>query len=69
MNIIRRIFNTQYRLTTIRNGKLVHTYCFNKRVLKRMVARFDDAEYWTIYKRGPFGIPERPICSGDKLKK
>lgn len=63
---IKRLFRVQYRLTTIIHGKAVNTYCNSGRMAKRMLHAKQDAEYWSLYKRGLFGLHEREINNGMK---
>lgn len=69
LRYIKRLFRVQYRLTAIIHGKAVNTYLTSGRLAKRMLRYKQDAEYWSLYKRGPFGLPEREISKGMKGEK
>ena len=66
LRYIKRLFRVQYRLTTIIHGKTVNTYLTSGRLAKRMLHAKQDAEYWSIYKSGPFFLAEREINKGMK---
>ena len=61
IGFIKRMFLTQYRLTTIDRGKAVSRYCYGRKRMRKMLNANQDAEYWTVYKRGPFGLTERAV--------
>jgi hypothetical protein len=68
MKIIKNLFRVQYRLTTIIRGQSQpkHFYGTDRSKLKRMAKSRKDVNYWAIYKRGPFGLPEREVDAGMK---
>ena len=66
LRYIKRFFRVEYRLTTISRGKSVNRYCQSRRQLKAILASLPDAEYWTIYKSGPFGLNERAVDFGQR---
>lgn len=59
------IFRTSYRASWWADGKLVSIYGDNKSTLVRHVRKFSSAVRYTIYKTGPFYIPERPVDWSD----
>ena len=63
---IRYQFRVTYRLTIIENGNSRNIYGRNRRMLCRMAYNDPKMEYWSIYKVGPFGIPEREVDNGVK---
>ena len=65
LQLIRLAFRTQYRLSVLCHGDNWYsdTYSTDGRLLRRM-ARHIEADNWIIYKRGPFGLPEREVESG-----
>lgn len=64
---IKEILRVQYRLTALFSGdtKPRNTYGTNGKLLRKMAKRMD-ADYWTLYKRGPFRLPEREVDRGFK---
>lgn len=61
---IRNAFRVQYRLTVFYTGDSEprHTYGIDGRLLRRMARNTEQiSDYWTLYKRGPLGLPEREI--------
>ncbi len=64
VSIIKRQFRVEYRLTIIVNGKTMNTYGTNRRLLSRMARNTPMMEYWSLYKKGPFGLPEREVDFG-----
>lgn len=68
-SIIKRLFRVEYRLMIVISGKAINTYGTNRRLLTNMGKNTLGAEYWSLYKSGPLGLPEREIDSymkGDK---
>lgn len=64
---IKKLFRAQYRLTALFSGdtKPRNTYGTNGKLLRKMAKRMD-ADYWTLYKSGPFSLPERWVARGSK---
>ena len=62
--ILKKAFRTQYRLTVFVDGRYRDTYCNNSRMVKSMAIHSPYGSTWTIYKSGPFGLPEREVESG-----
>lgn len=64
---IKALFRAQYRLTALYAGdtKPRNIYGINGKLLRRMAKRLG-ADYWTLYKRGPFFLPERWVDKGYK---
>lgn len=62
---IKKLFRVQYRLTVLYSGdtKPRNIYSTDGNLLRRMAKRMD-ADYWTLYKRGPFNLPERWVDKG-----
>lgn len=58
------LFGVQYRLTVIIDGKSFNTYSDNRKLLAKMGRNTLGAEYWSLYKKGPFGLPEREVDFG-----
>jgi len=61
LKAIRRLLCVNYRVATIKSGKVENVYCNTRRQAMNALKRMNDAEYWSIYKTGPFGIKERKI--------
>ena len=63
----KRLFRVQYRLTALYRGDTQprNAYSTNGTLLRRMAKRMD-ADYWTLYKTGPFFLPEREADRGYK---
>lgn len=68
MKTIKNPFSVQYRLTMImrEQSKPKHIYGTDRRKLKRMATSRDNVCYLTLYKRGPLGLPERPVDWGER---
>lgn len=72
ISILRHPFRVNYRLTVLYEGdtKFRNTYSSNVRLLRKMAHHTEEiALFWSIYKSGPFGLPEHEIDSymkGDK---
>lgn len=63
---IKSFFSVQYRLTVIYayGGEWEHLKG-KKRTLLKMANRLYPVERWSLYKRGPFHLPEREVdCKG-----
>lgn len=58
------LFGVQYRLTVIVKGKTINHYGINRKLLTKMGKNTLGAEYWSLYKTGPFGLPEREVDFG-----
>lgn len=67
--VIAKLFIVNYRLTSFENGRYVNRYSDNGKLLFAMAKNLKNAEYWTLYKKGPFGIAEREIDRGSKNEK
>ena len=66
ISILRRPFGVQYRLTVYYKGDSRPRNCYaaEGRIIRNMArASVHDVEYWTLYKTGPLGLPEREIDS------
>ena len=64
IGIIKHPFFVQYRLSVLFHGEteLRHTYGINGLLLRRMSWNKEDMiDFWTLYKSGPFGLPEREV--------
>lgn len=68
--ILRKLFRVQYRLSVLNKGdvQMWHYFANDGKMIKRMARNLSKAQYWTLYKRGPFGLPERPIDWGVREK-
>lgn len=64
INLLRRPFRVQYHLTIIIDGKETNIYGTDRRLLTNLAINTSNMEYWTLYKRGPFGRKERGIDLG-----
>ena len=64
ISILKRPFWVQYRLTVIVKGKTMNTYGIDRKMLTKMGRNTLGAEYWCLYKTGPFGLPEREVDFG-----
>jgi hypothetical protein len=64
LNILRRPFRVQYRLSVLYRGETTprQHYGLNGRMLRNMAKSTEKISiYWTLYKRGPFGLSERVV--------
>ena len=64
ISILRRPFRVQYRLSVLytRETEPRHTYGLNGNQLRHMARNTEDiCDYWTLYKQGPFWLPEREV--------
>lgn len=64
VQFIRRQFQVEYRLTIIVDGATIHTTGTNRKHLSRMARNTEDMDYWSLYKKGPFGLSEREVDFG-----
>jgi len=64
---IERFFSTTYRLSVKYRGDgfVRHFEDESRRFLLGMAMDSQNAEYWTLYKRGPFFLHEREVKSGN----
>lgn len=60
---ITNLFHVEYRLTEIVRGKYINTYGTDKKLLIGR-AKSPGIRYWSLYKKGPFNLPEREVRSG-----
>lgn len=63
---LRRPFRVSYRLSVLYHGETVprHTYGNDGHLLLRRARTAEGrCHYWTLYKTGPFGLPEREVDS------
>ncbi|MBQ9638821.1 MAG: hypothetical protein IJV22_04620 [Bacteroidales bacterium] len=63
---LRRLFFVRYRLTVQYRGaaNTQNLYFQNSRGLRTMASSLPNVVYWSLYKRGPLGLPEREVdCS------
>lgn len=64
ISFIRRLFRVQYRLAVLYHGETSprNTYGKNPRILRHRAHEAEPvAYYWSLYKSGPFGLPEREV--------
>ena len=64
VSLLKRPFRVSYRLTVLYKGDYEprHTTNTDGRLLRNMARNTQDlADFWTLYKTGPFGLPEREI--------
>lgn len=64
ISFLRRPFRVSYRLTVLYKGDCEprHTHGIDGRLLRRMARNTENiCEYWTLYKSGPFGLPEHEV--------
>ena len=64
ISIIKRPFRVHYRLSVIIGGKTTNTFGLDRRILANRARNTPEAEYWTLYKRGPLWLHERPVDHG-----
>lgn len=71
-SLLRRPFRVEYRLTMLIAGRFVNSYRQahgwrdsrnQRRIFRNLANHTADADYWALYKRGPFGLPEREVDS------
>lgn len=66
LSILRRPLRVQYRLTVLYKGdtKARNHYSIDGRTLRRMAHSMEGlCIYWSLYKSGPFGLPEHEVDS------
>ena len=68
IKIIRHPLRVEYRLTVITAKETTNTYGTNRRLLSKMARRLTASCYWSLYKKGPFGLPERLIDYGEIIR-
>ncbi len=64
INILRHSFRVSYRLSVLYTGEteMRHTTNRNGKELRRMARNTEDiCDFWTLYKQGPFWLPEREV--------
>lgn len=64
ISIIRKPFRVRYRLAVLYTGEsdVRNIAGINRRLLLHMAHKAENlCEYWTLYKTGPFFLPEREV--------
>lgn len=64
INLLRRPFRVQYRLSVLYNGDtdVRHTYGTDGKLMRRLARNTEKiCNYWSLYKKGPFGLSEREV--------
>lgn len=74
MNLLEKIkdlFVIEYRLTVLYRGEGTpeHIRHRSRRILKAIAKNLHGYQYWSLYKRGAMGLPERLIDCSDWHKK
>lgn len=55
-----RFFYVEYCLRVTKTGKEAQSiYCLKKCTLMDKINKLNYGDYWTLYKSGPFHMPER----------
>ena len=65
-HILRRPFRVSYRLAVLYRGETSprQHHSLDGRLLRNMARGMQGmVQYWTLYKSGPFGLPEREVDS------
>jgi hypothetical protein len=70
MKIISKLFRTHYRLSVQFRGDgfVRHVRHTSRKHLRKMAKNLANVESWTLYKTGPFFLPERPEDYGEGRK-
>lgn len=65
LDFLRRMFRVQYRLSVLFEGETTprHTYGKDGMLLRRMAHSTANAQYWTLYRKGPLWLPEHEVDS------
>lgn len=61
ISAIKRLFAVNYRLTVVVEGRCRNTYSQNGKMLRKMALKMVYVECWSLYKSGPFFLPEREV--------
>jgi hypothetical protein len=64
LKILRHPFRVKYRLSVLYSGDFEprHNYGTDRALLRRIARNTQDiSEYWSLYKSGPLGLPEREV--------
>lgn len=64
-HLIKKLFRSEYRLTTYTKGIACNYYAASKQMVLKIAHSDRSIDYWTLYKKGPLGIPEHFIVGGD----
>lgn len=63
---IRKMLRVQYRLSVLYRGEVNFTDIpMRSGRLSRRMAKRMNAQYWALYKTGPFCLPERKVDGSD----
>lgn len=67
---ISKLFSTRYRLSVQfrGDGNMWHTCHTSRKYIREMAKHLANVESWTLYKTGPFVLPERPVDYGEGRK-
>jgi hypothetical protein len=70
MKIISKLFRTHYRLSVQFRGDgfVRHVRHTSRKHLRKMAKNLANVESWTLYKTGPFFLPERHVDYGEGRK-
>lgn len=58
---LRSALAVRYRVAVIVRGRCFNASGTDRRKLISLAQRTEDMSFWTLYKSGPFGLPEREI--------
>ena len=61
VKFIKRIRHVEYRVAIIVRGHTIYAYGTDRRMLVTLAKRTEDMSFWTLYKKGPIGLPEREV--------
>ncbi len=64
-HLIKKLIRCEYRLTVCYKGLPCNYYASSKTMLLKIAHSNRSSDYWTLYKKGPLGLPERFIKGGD----
>jgi len=67
VSYLHRLFHVEYRLSILYAGETTprHIHGTSGRQLRNFARTSKNAiDYWSLYKTGPFGLPEREVDFG-----
>ena len=69
LNLLRRMLYVEYRLAVTKDGKTTNIYSGKRKCMTHHFAHKGQAGYnnITLYKKGPFRLPERKVKEGGCL--
>lgn len=65
-HLIKKLFRCEYRLTIYTKGIACNYYAASKQMVLKIAHSNRSIDFWNLYKKGPFGLPERHIDGSNK---